>query len=170
MAIGILSRDEIAFQRQYAFHPGNSQPFVTEPFELKGRNSNVEVEIRTDLDNQSAVFALALINEQTGQAYDFGRQVAYYHGRDSDGSWTEGSARDSITIPRVPSGRYYVRVEADMDDNAPPMRYQLIVRRDVPSGWLYLVAGALLAIPPALISFRALTFNSRRWKESDYGS
>ena len=54
------------------------------PFELTGRTSNVEISIRTDLNNNWAYFNFALINEGTGQDFDFGREVSYY--RDSDGS------------------------------------------------------------------------------------
>jgi hypothetical protein len=51
-----------------------------------------------------------LINDQTGQTFDFGREVSYYH--DSDGS--EGSRNNSVIVPSVPSGQYYLRVEPEM--------------------------------------------------------
>lgn len=170
MAIGILSRDEVVFDRQYAVHAGAARPFVTDVFQLKGRPSNVEVEIHTNLENQWAGFVMALINDETGEAFDFGREVSYYHGRDSDGSWSEGSRDDSVTLSPVPSGRYYLRVEPAVDDNAPPVNYQLIVKRDVPVSWLYGVALLLLLAPPVVVTIRALRFNHRRWQESDYGS
>jgi len=58
--------------------------FVTPAFQLDGRDSNVKLSIHTDLDNNWAYFNFALINDKTGQAFDFGREVSYY--RDSDGS------------------------------------------------------------------------------------
>ena len=56
--------------------------------------------INTDLNNDWAYLSLALINEDTGVAYDFGKEISYYYGRDSDGSWSEGGRSGK----RVPSG------------------------------------------------------------------
>ena len=47
---------------------------------------NVELDTSTDLSNSWAYFNYALINSETGQAYDFGREVSYYYGSDSDGA------------------------------------------------------------------------------------
>jgi hypothetical protein len=87
---------------------------------------------------------------------------------DSDGSWTEGSRSESVTIPQVPAGRYYLRVEPESDANAPAMVYQLRVKRDAPHvGWLMLVLPFLL-IPPIVVSLRSASFEGARWAESDY--
>jgi hypothetical protein len=143
---------------------------VTDVFELKGRPSNVEVKVSTDLSNNWAYFQFALISEDTGQAFDFGREVSHYFGRDSDGAWTEGGPSDSATIPTVPAGRYYLRIEPEMDAGAASMGYQVVVRRDVPSlGFLFIAAGLLL-IPPIFTTVRAVVFSQRRWAESDYAS
>ena len=40
-----------------------SEAFVTPTFQLDGRNSNVELAIHTDLDNNWVYFNFALINE-----------------------------------------------------------------------------------------------------------
>jgi hypothetical protein len=137
----------------------------------------VKVKIDTDLDNNSANFNLALINEETGNAYDFAREVSYYSGRDSDGSWTEGSRSGSVTIPGVPAGRYYLRVEPDVDENSPTMRYgsqgmtyNVTVERGAPIMIWYVLAFFFLLIPPIVVTIRTLSFETQRWNESDYGS
>jgi hypothetical protein len=165
-----FSGQEQVFRGNYSFSPrsGDEASFVTEVFELKGRPSSVEVGVDTDLANNWAYFRLALINADTGQAYDFGREVSYYYGRDSDGAWTEGRANDRAVIPTVPAGRYYLRVEPEMEAGASPVRYELTVRRDVPyMGWFWMAAGLLL-VPPAFKSLRSVGFERRRWQESDY--
>ena len=70
---------------------------MTPVFELKGRITNVEVETKTDLSNNWVYINYALINESTGQAFDFGREVSYYNGRDSDGNWSEGGRNRAVT-------------------------------------------------------------------------
>ena len=154
------------FQQHYTFSPLRTADasFVTAPFELKGRQSNVEVAIRTDLENNWTYFSFALINEDTGQAFDFAREVSYY--RDSDGS--EGSRNNSVIIPSIPSGKYYLRVEPEMDRGATPVSYELIVRRDVPNNTYFWLVAVFLLIPPIVKSVRRSSFEARRWRESDY--
>ena len=78
LCVTLFSQQEV-FRQSYSFSPNRSgeASLVTPVFELKGRTSNVELSIRTDLSNNWAFFSFALINEQTGQAYDFGREVSY---------------------------------------------------------------------------------------------
>ena len=76
--------------------------------------------INTNLINNWAYFNLALINESTGDAFDFGREVSYYTGTDSDGSWTEGGQSSTAIIPHVTAGRYYLRVEPEMEGSQTP--------------------------------------------------
>lgn len=165
-----FARNEEVFHGSYSFAPhANQEPsFVTDVFELKGRTSNVELSTRTDLTNNWAYFNYALINSDTGQAFDFGREVSYYFGRDSDGAWTEGGQRDTAVIPAVPSGRYYLRVEPEMDASAQGVGYEITVRRDVPSISYFLIAALLLLVPPVFWTFRSMGFEQARWHESDY--
>lgn len=150
--------------------------FVTPVFDLEGRG-NAEIELRTDLSNNWAYFNLALLRDDGAQGYDFGREVSYYSGSDSDGAWSEGKAKDSVTLPRVPAGRYYLRVEPEMDAQASAkaasgttMNYEIVVRRDVPDTWMFWLGLPLLLIPPIVVSVRASADESRRWQASNYAS
>lgn len=171
MFFGIAAQNQMVFDQSYRFDPravNQDLSFVTPVFEVGGRTSGVDVEIRTDLTNSWAVFNLALINDDTGQGYDFGKEVSYYTGRDSDGTWTEGSRSETATINKVPSGRYYLRVEPEGNPQGQPVGYQLRVKRDAPHiGWLMLALPFLL-IPPIVVSLRSAAFESARWAESDY--
>jgi Domain of unknown function (DUF4178) len=161
-----ISPGHVAFSDHYAYSQGvkSDSAFVTPAFQLDGRESNVKLSIHTDLDNNWAYFNFALINEQTGQAFDFAREVSYY--RDSDGS--EGSRNNSVIVPGVPSGQYYLRVEPEMETNSPFMRYELELRRNVPNYGFFGLAALLLLIPPVLTTFRRGSFEAARWRESDY--
>jgi hypothetical protein len=174
----VLMGQREAFRRGYTFTPGTpgEASFVTPVFELEGRATNVEVQVRTDLDNQWAFFNMALINDTDGQGYDFGREVGYYHGVDSDGSWSEGKKADSVVIPTVPAGRYYLRIEPETERPAEAplapagrtVRYEVVVRRDVPYNPVFWVVPALLVLPPLIQSMRRRGFEARRWAESDH--
>jgi hypothetical protein len=165
-----FSQREQVYHNWYSFSPESAgeASFVTPTFQLKGRPSDVEIDIHTTLSNSWAYFNLALINSDNGQAYDFGREVSYYFGRDSDGSWSEGGPNDSALVPTVPAGNYYLRVEPEMDKNAPTVQYEITIRRDVPALSFFWIAALLLAVPPVFVSFRSLGFERRRWSESDH--
>ena len=168
LRIGGADRERL-FAGSYTYRPASiDSSFVTSEFEV-GRDSNVEIDIETDLSNNWLYFNLALINAETGTALDFGREVSYYSGTDSDGRWTEGSRQDDATLPTVEAGRYYLRVEPEGSPGSPPVTYTLTVRRDVPSPVFYIVALVLMLVPPILASLRAASFEGRRWQESDFG-
>jgi hypothetical protein len=166
----LLSGGKQVFSDNYHFSRGarTEMSFVTPVFHLEGRMSNVELTTKTNLGNSWAYFNYALINDETGQSWDFGREVSYYSGRDSDGSWSEGSREDDVTLSNIPSGRYYLRVEPELDPALSLLDYSIAVRRDVAvPGWFWFIA-VLLFVPPAVTAFRRFSFERRRWAESDY--
>jgi hypothetical protein len=167
----VFSRRQVVYAEQYSYVMATTREpsFVTPVFELKGHPSNVEIQIRTDLDNNWAYFNLALINQDTGRGWDFGREVSYYYGMDGGESWSEGSRSDSVTLPSIPSGHYYLRIEPEMESiKVSPMSYYVSIRRDVPTYTFFLIAAVLLLIPPILAAMRIGAFETARWRESDY--
>jgi hypothetical protein len=168
----IISPGRVAFSDHYVYSQGvktdvafaNTEAFVTPTFQLDGRKSNVELSIHTDLENNWVYFNFALINNQTGETFDFAREVSYYH--DSDGS--EGSRNNSVIIPSVPPGQYYLRVDPEMARGAPFVAYDLQLRRNVINYGFFFVAGLLLIVPPLLSTIRRGSFEAARWRESDY--
>ena len=131
----LLSQNKLVYQNAFAFHQADVEKArITDVFELTGRPSNVIIESRANVDNSWIYLNLALINEETGNAYDFGREVSYYHGYDGGESWKEGSPSDEAIIPAVPSGHYYLRIEPDAEVRE--MNYSIRVYRDVPR-WTY---------------------------------
>lgn len=167
----VSARRDDVFASQYQFRraEGDTTAFVTAPFELKGRTSSVDFNIGTNLDNDWVYFNFALVNEESGQAYDVGRQVSYYYGQDSDGSWKEGSRNDHFRLGAVPSGRYILRVAPEGGEGAKPsVDYELRIRRDVPSFLFYGLALLALVVPAVFAWLPTVSFEQRRWAESDH--
>lgn len=167
-----MESNEQVFQQTYEFNSsaGGEASFVTDIFQLKGRSSDVEVETDAAVDNDWIYLNYALIDQDTGHAYDFGREVSYYHGHDSDGSWSEGGTTNTVTIPSVPPGNYYLRIEPESDPNRGLIRYVVTVKRDVPQAGFFGLAALALLIPAGLITWRSLSFEHLRWAEGDSGS
>jgi hypothetical protein len=175
--IGLMAFNEIAASNDPVFNatyqllagaPKGEASFVTDVFDLKGRTSNVEVKTSASVANNWIYLNYALINQDTGQAWDFGREVSYYSGRDSDGSWTEGSHKDSVIVPSVPPGHYYLRIEPEADARHPQISYTVSVHRDVPVFKFYGYAFLALFLPVLYITFKAISFERARWAESDH--
>ncbi len=173
LMIGIysLAQDEQVFQQSYQFdaRTGGEASFVTNIFELRGRTSDVELTTEANVDNGWIYLNYALINQDTGHAYDFGREVSYYHGYDSDGSWTEGDRTNNVVVPSVPPGNYYLRIEPEGEPFRGPISYIVTLKRDVPQISFFGIALVALLIPAAFLTWRAMSFEHLRWAESDYG-
>ena len=157
-----------AFEGDYTWVPGDTTAFVTRGFALGSHTSNVVIQTEASVDNSWLFVAYTLVNESTGATIDIGREVSYYHGADSDGSWSEGSSSDAARIPAVPPGTWFLRVSADGTAPGPPILYRVTLRRDAPGALPFIVAFVLLLLPPVFLSIRAHAFETRRWAESDY--
>jgi hypothetical protein len=174
LAIGftILSRERVVLRESRSFSTADTgEPsYVSDPFDLTGRTSTVELNVNTNLNQDWAYFNFALINQDTGEASDFGREVSYYSGSDSDGNWTEGSPNSTFLIPSVAPGKYYLRVEPEMDTSGliHSMHYDLTLRHDVPAYAWFWIAAVMLLLPPIGYTMRARGFESQRWMNSDH--
>lgn len=166
-ALSAVARNELLLEKGFAFVPTAAEKaVVTEVFELKGHTSNVEVTILGNLNNQWAYISMALINADTDEALDFGREISFYSGVDDEGRWTEGSPADTVYLPQVPSGRYYMRLEPETDTGT--FNYEVRVRRDVPRRIWAILAVLLIWLPAAWVLWRRYVFEQQRWMESDH--
>jgi hypothetical protein len=167
----LLSNKGTAFESSYRLNAGEQKgeaSFVTDVFDLQGRTSNVELTTTANVANSWIYLNYALINQDTGQAWDFGREVSYYYGSDSDGSWSEGSTKDTVIIPSVPAGHYYLRIEPEVDPRHGLLVYAVQVKRDVPVLGFFGIAFLALLLPAIAITWRSINFERMRWAESDH--
>ncbi len=139
----------------------------SEPFEVP-RSGNLQVKVDAPVSNSWIYFDGALINDVTGAVDEFDLEVSYYHGVDSDGSWTEGGTRGMAYIGHVPPGRYVLRLAPQWEAGKMPAGYEVAVRSRVPRFYQLLLAGLALVLWPLLVAWRAFRFEVRRWSESDH--
>jgi hypothetical protein len=108
----------------------NSQEFV-----LKSRARALQVRHSTDVDNNWLSVNTALIEKNSGEAYQGMQEISYYRGVDDGESWSEGSASDEMVFRAVPAGTYYLVIEYELGkDNVSAVVDTLEVIRD-PVGW-----------------------------------
>ena len=157
---------------RFTFDPAaTNAAFVTEPFDLNGRPSNVDVSLATNLSNNWLSFSLALINDEKGDALDFrprARVLLRRRGRRVVVLWIAARGCDRAGVCRraatiCASSRKAIRANRTLVD------YSIRVRRDKPVWSYYGVALLLLAIPPIWVTFRHSAFERERWSQSDTG-
>jgi hypothetical protein len=163
--------DRDVFTQAYTYDRsvGDNGAFVTPAFTLEGRPSGVAIDLGADLANDWVYFTLSLINEETGATREVTRQLEFYSGTDSDGSWTEGDRTETVRLSSVPAGRYFLRVQPEGGEVGRQLvNYTLRVRRDAPQYGFYGLAFLALVMPLVFALFPAAAFESRRWAESDH--
>lgn len=138
---------------------------------VAGRPGNLRLKQQTNLENRWLDSNVSLVNQQTGQVFQAQQEISYYHGEDSDGSWSEGDRDAETVFNDVPPGDYTLDAEAEVDpaEGSGDVTDRLQLVRNVPlwgNFWLLLV---LLLIPPLLSRWGGDSFEEQRWSESDYG-
>lgn len=164
---------QTVLEHRYTYQPtvndSVESAFVTETFTLPAPG-NLEVDLHADVTNAWLGLDLALINLATGEARNVSKEIEYYTGRDSDGTWSEGDQDARLVLSPVPAGEYYLRVDPDSDAAGNVIPYTIRLRRDVPTLLPYGLAFVLLLIPPIRAWLRSSSFESARLAEGDYGS
>lgn len=168
-----FSSDKTVFSQRFSYEhqtgDADGTAFVTPPFTLDGRPSGVEIDLNADISNDWVFFNIALIDEATGVTRDVTRQLDYYSGVDSDGSWSEGDRSESVRLSSVPAGTYFLRVQTEgSEPGKPAIPYTLTVRRDTPHYGFYGLAFLALALPMVFALLPMASFENRRWAESDH--
>lgn len=153
------------YEKAFMVAPLLENSLQTEVFTVSGRPSNVMVRNATDLNNGWAHFDLKLVEADKGTVYRLGRDVSYYSGSD----WSEGNKNDEAIFSRVPAGRYYLSVDAEVHpERRSPLWTKLQVLRDVPAWSNLAILVGLLLVVPLIVFFRKSAFETARWAESDH--
>jgi hypothetical protein len=148
--------------------PGAPESAVfTEPFTIP-RSGNLQIKVQAPCNNSWLYVDGALINEDTGGLDEFDVEVSYYHGSDSDGSWSEGSNTSATYVGSVPPGRYVMRLAPQWQPGLSPGRYDVTVRSRVPRFTHLVLAYLVIFAWPAWASWRAFRWSVARWAESDH--
>ncbi len=141
---------------------------VTPHFELKGRQQPVIIRAEAPVNNQWLGLDLTLVNAQTEQTYPAAITIEYYQGMSEGSSWSEGSRSKETKIPAIPPGEYFLTIDAEADPLLAAIEYHVEIRR---GGlfWSNFWLGLLVLLAwPASVWYRARSFETARWAESDF--
>jgi len=167
--ISTNSADENVFQRGFTFADFKDQKFVaTEPFHLTGGPQSIQINVHVPVDNDWFFSEFALVNETTGEEYNFTKEIEYYHGYDYEDEihWSEGGTTAEAYISRLPDGAYHVNIYPEFGTTV--TGFDMVIWRDVPTrmNLLWVVIG--LAIFPVIYIIWVTAREKGRWADSDY--
>jgi hypothetical protein len=99
--------------------------------------------------------------------YTFEKDLSYYSGVDSDGSWSEGSQEAEFLVNGLPRGNYRVLLAATP---APAGDLKITTRLTLaPTVWSnFWLALFFLSLPPVWMLLRKRSFERKRWADSEY--
>lgn len=146
--------------------------FVSSKFELTKWSSNLKLYINAPVDNSWLDLEASLVNNNNGQEYHVEQLVEYYHGYDGGDSWSEGSATETAYLNGIPSGTYFLRIEAERDTTNGSWnglrQFSLTVINDVPTHRNFFIILGLLLLWPIISYIRLRYTERRRWGGSQY--
>jgi hypothetical protein len=140
---------------------------LTEPFDTT-RTANLEAVIWAPTDNNWVDVGVSLIAEGTGEARSFGLVSDRYHGIDDGESWSEGSQSRTVWVSRIPAGKWVARLEPETERGKAPPQFRIRLTSGVPHLSHLIATLVLLFVPPFLLVFSKLSWEGRRWAESDF--
>lgn len=144
----------------------------SEPFQVHKRG-NVRAEVFSQVDNDWLGVQGDLVNQDTGEVRSFYEEISYYHGQDSDGSWSEGSTQETEYLSVVEPGTYVLRTTVAF--GAPTTggqstfgrSFRVQLTSDTPRGLWFFLAVVVLLVGPILSLVRTSGFESTRWADSN---
>jgi len=145
-----------------------AQTFVTPHFQLAGGDQRVEIAATAAVDNGWLDLDIELVNAKTEQTFPAPLEVSYYHGYDSDGSWSEGSDKASIALSAIPPGEYFLTIEPSADAKIDQLPFTIRAQSGGVFFGNYLVALILVMFYPIMIWWRGVRREKERWSDSDF--
>jgi Domain of unknown function (DUF4178) len=165
----MTARNQLLFDQNIHASPMQKDaPTTTEPFTIPGGDANLEITVFTKVDNDWLEVEAEFVNQDTEQRYSALETVEYYHGYDSDGSWSEGGQTSWDMLSAVPGGKYRLFITTDSGAIAKgqPSDYRLRVVRDAPEWSNFWTAFLFLFSALVVLFARYGAMEQARWANS----
>lgn len=151
-----------------AMAAGSNTVLVSKPFEVTGPAALQFELASTTLHNQWLEVPVTLVNERTGQSYEFTKNLEFYTGVEEGETWREGDKDQDATLAGIPSGRYHLTLYP-VTENGMDFPLRLTASQHTPLQSNGILALLLLALYPAVQYWRRYSHEATRWLNSDYG-
>lgn len=156
----VLLEEKITAQ-QYA------QEHLTSPFTVQNDRTILRVAGKSPLKNSWLALDFAVVNRDQEVVSEFYDEASYYHGVDSEGSWTEGSGSFGTYFWIKKAGTYQLLVHATggSGSGGPPRNepVDIAVSAGHTITWYFWIPILLSGIVASLSPVHKHLFEARRW-------
>lgn len=143
------------------------QTVQSPPFILSDKTGYIEARLRAPVSNSWFEYTGEIVNEETGEEYEYDQGVEFYSGYDYDGSWSEGSQSAERWLPSLPPGTYHLNVTPGQG-SAQGLTYDIEFSQGNLSWGNFFFTLFLICVYPIYYIMRSSSFEKRRWSQSDY--
>jgi uncharacterized protein (DUF983 family) len=150
-----------------------SQEYLSQPFRVDRDRTIMRLEGNSPLNNSWLALDFGLVDAQERVISDFGNEASYYHGQDSEGSWTEGSKHFSSYFKVDKAGTYNLLIhgKGGSGEKGPQLNEPLDISlvSGVTISWFFIfpiVAALVFLILEPLLRWN---FEQRRWRGTSAG-
>lgn len=174
LMIPISGFSSVAYTEDVKLQPmaslNTAQTVFSKPFELKG-SRNVRVSASApSINNSWASLEFDLVDSQNRLVESVPVDVEFYSGVEGGESWSEGSRTQDATVSAIPGGQYTLRIQGTWQNWQQPLPVTIKVEQNVSRGVNFFLGLIVLLIVPVIALVRKLSFESKRWSESMFGS
>lgn len=165
----VIMGGERTVHRSELVHAGAT---YTAEFEITRGSQLVAFDLEADVDNSWAYFEGEVFDEEEEVVASFSHEFGFYHGRDKDGRWAEGS-RDGRIRLSLPAGRYGLEVALSesgrwSSKGRDPQQMRIEVREGVVAAWWLWIGAGLFALFGASFLLGRFYYSAKRWSGSDW--
>ena len=149
-------------------------------FDIRHRTT-LALDFVTDKDNIGVDVVCALVDESTQKIVRvFDAEMGKFHGYSDGENWSEGSLTRTIYVSNVKRGRYSIRTHSNWQPyfgaGAQPLQegaqvvpptLSMTVRANAHNSLTFWMVFTLLCVSFLIVEWRALSFERRRWRDSN---
>lgn len=142
-------------------------------FDLSDTRKLALIQLRANVDNSWAWVEASVTGPDDETLFEVGREIGRYSGRDSEGTWSEGSRLASLRFHPPTAGSYTIELNVSeaqtWNRGGPPVtNIGVEVHEGATSGFWLAIVSLVLWIPGGLAYYGYLRSRARRWKNSDW--
>ncbi len=137
--------------------------YQSQPFTITDANKLIGMYFHSNVDNNWAYFDVTL-HKEGSPSYSLGKEISYYHGHDSEGSWTEGSTSGNVYFKVDEPGTYTFTLEGSGGMLRPvdiEIREGIIVTR------YFVILSILFTLSAFALYFKRQSFEAKKWQDED---
>jgi hypothetical protein len=148
--------------------------YLSRPFKVDSDSEILRLDGYLPLNNSWIALDFGLVDGQERVLSDFGAEASFYHGHDSEGSWTEGSRGFSSTFKVDKAGTYQLLVhgKGGSGQSGPQLNepLNLSLHSGVTISWYFIFPIIASILFLSLEWLLRLRFEQKRWEDTSAGA